>query len=141
MSSPALLPCFPLLATLQRQVEVQYVANWRKLKGLTEEQKHELVNLQVRVFGKLEDPLYEAKAVCACLGIRLKHCVQRMAHLEAEEKTIIEIEGERIEVVNESGLFTLIVKSVNPKAKVFYVWLRKEVIQQGSTVQNWPSLV
>lgn len=72
------------------------------------------------------EPWFSAVDVCAVLGIgNPSDAVRR---LDADEYTLVSIEGRSLNVVNEAGLFSLILGSRKPEARSFKRWVTHEVL-------------
>lgn len=73
---------------------------------------------------------FSAPDVCALLDI--KNVSDAVSSLEDDEKLVSEIpragQTRKVNMVNESGLYTLIFKSKKPSAKKFRKWVTKEVL-------------
>ena len=84
----------------------------------------------VRVVGTSDSPLWVAADVCDVLGI--KKARNALAGLEPDEKdarTVGTLGGpQEMLVVNEPGLYRLLLKSRKPEAKAFSRWLTHEVL-------------
>ncbi|MCU5425634.1 phage antirepressor [Bacillus tropicus] len=82
---------------------------------------------QVRTVVKGEDVWFVAKDVCEVLEI--KNTTQAMQKLDPEERTMFNIgrQGET-NIINESGLYSLIMTSRKPQAKTFKKWVTSEVL-------------
>ncbi|PGW89938.1 BRO family protein [Bacillus cereus] len=82
---------------------------------------------QVRTVVKDEDVWFVAKDVCEVLEI--KNTTQAMQKLDPEERTMFNIgrQGET-NIINESGLYSLIMTSRKPQAKAFKKWVTSEVL-------------
>jgi len=78
------------------------------------------------------DPWWVAKEVCGVLGIREAH--DTVKYLDEDEQTRINNPGltssrnPNVLIVNESGLYSLILRSRKPEAKVFKKWVTSEVL-------------
>ncbi len=76
------------------------------------------------------EPLFNAKDVCECLG--LKDVNKAVSKLDDEDKgtqTFRTLGGKQsMTVVNESGLYHLIFASYKEEAKIFKRWVTKEVL-------------
>lgn len=86
---------------------------------------------QIRMHVEDGEPLWVAKDVCDVLGIQKHH--DALARLDDDEKggpLIVDTLGGRQEVasINESGLYSLILRSRKPEAKAFRRWVTKEVL-------------
>ncbi|PFA26736.1 phage antirepressor Ant [Bacillus cereus] len=82
---------------------------------------------QVRTVVQGEDVWFVAKDVCEVLEI--KNTTQAMQKLDQEERTMFNIgrQGET-NIINESGLYSLIMTSRKPQAKAFKKWVTSEVL-------------
>lgn len=82
---------------------------------------------QVRTVVNGEDVWFVAKDVCEVLEI--KNTTQAMQKLDPEERTMFNIgrQGET-NIINESGLYSLIMTSRKPQAKAFKKWVTSEVL-------------
>ncbi|MEC2708096.1 phage antirepressor [Bacillus thuringiensis] len=82
---------------------------------------------QVRTVVQGEDVWFVAKDVCEVLEI--KNTTQAMHKLDPEERTMFNIgrQGET-NIINESGLYSLIMTSRKPQAKAFKKWVTSEVL-------------
>ncbi len=79
-----------------------------------------------------QQPWVVAKDLCETLGLTNSRDVVRRT-LDAEEWTVYEIHTPsrgkvRMQVVNESGVWALVIKSRKPEAKAVRKWLTSEVI-------------
>ena len=86
---------------------------------------------QVRSIFKDDEPVWVAKDVCAVLG--LKNHSQAIKKLDDDEKDGVTLNDpmgrpQQFTVVNESGLYHLIVRSDKPVAKEFRRWITHEVL-------------
>lgn len=84
--------------------------------------------LPVRVTEIDGEPWFVAADVCAALD--LSNPSETLKRLDADEVTLSQIEGSRrpVNLINESGLFALILRSDKPKAKPFRRWVTGEVL-------------
>jgi prophage antirepressor-like protein len=85
----------------------------------------------VRVFGTFENPLFVAADVCACLG--LTNISLALSRVDPDDVCSINVTDsvgrERsTRVVNESGLYELIIGSRKKDALAFKRWITKEVL-------------
>lgn len=85
----------------------------------------------LRVIDQNGDPWFVAKDVCTVLGIA--NTTMALRTLDADEQALNTVEGisrgnPRVNVVNESGLYSLILKSRKPEAKAFKKWVTSEVL-------------
>ncbi|MDM5188596.1 phage antirepressor [Bacillus sp. DX4.1] len=82
---------------------------------------------QVRTVIRGEDVWFVAKDVCEALEIR--NTTQAMQKLEEDERAMFNIGRQsNINIINESGLYTLIMTSRKPQARVFKKWVTSEVL-------------
>lgn len=85
---------------------------------------------EVRSFLLNQEPWFVAKDVCSILGI--SNSRQALSKLDDDEKLVSEVltSGQRrkMNVVNESGLYALIIRSNKPEAKAFRKWVTSEVL-------------
>jgi anti-repressor protein len=85
---------------------------------------------QVRVLEKDGQPWFIAKDVCECLEI--KNSRDAVSRLDEDEKDVVLTDtpggNQKLQVVNEYGLYTLILSSRKPEAKKFKRWITHEVI-------------
>ena len=89
-------------------------------------------NQQVRTIIQDSEPWFVAKDVCDVLG----HTNSRVAteRLDEDEKGVSKVYtpggGQEMTIINESGLYALVLTSNIPKAKAFKRWITHEVIPQ-----------
>ena len=78
------------------------------------------------------DPWWVAKDVCEILGLESTHkAVERLDEDEKGRKKIPTLGGEQeMWIINEPGLYSLILRSSKPEAKKFKRWITHEVIPQ-----------
>jgi prophage antirepressor-like protein len=97
----------------------------------------------IRVVMQDDQPWWVAADVCAALEIG--NPSDAIKRLDDDERTLVSIEGAsnglQVNAVNESGLYSLILGSRKPEAKMFKRWITHDVIpsirQTGSyTVPN-----
>lgn len=82
---------------------------------------------QVRVINKGGEPWFVAKDICEILDHKNPSVAIQM--LEEDERTKLSLGRQGpTNVVNESGLYTLIIKSNKPEAKKFRKWVTSEVL-------------
>ncbi|MEH7186523.1 phage antirepressor [Bacillus toyonensis] len=83
---------------------------------------------QVRTVAKGEDVWFVAKDVCEVLEI--KNTTQAVQKLDEDEVTMFNIGGlsGNTNIINESGLYSLIMTSRKPQAKSFKKWVTSEVL-------------
>ena len=84
---------------------------------------------EIRTLLKDGEPWFVAKDVCAVLGIQ--NVTQAVQRLEDDEHSMFDIGcsgGPERNMVNESGLYALILRSDKPEAKKFRKWVTSEVL-------------
>lgn len=83
---------------------------------------------KVRTVAKGEDVWFVAKDVCEVLEI--KNTTQAVQKLDEDEVTMFNIGGlsGNTNIINESGLYSLIMTSRKPQAKAFKKWVTSEVL-------------
>lgn len=84
---------------------------------------------EIRTLLKDGEPWFVAKDVCAVLGIQ--NVTQAVQRLEDDEHSMFDIGcsgGPERNMVNESGLYALILRSDKPEAKKFRKWVTQEVL-------------
>ena len=85
----------------------------------------------VREITKAGEPWFIAKDVCQTLGLTVKNSVR---YLDEDEKAKASIkhlssnEYRNVTVINESGLYSLILRSRKPEAKAFKKWVTSELL-------------
>jgi hypothetical protein len=78
------------------------------------------------------DPWFVAADVCSTLGVG--NVSQALSRLDGDEKTLISNEGApaggppSLNLINEPGLYTLVLGSRKPEAKRFKRWVTHEVL-------------
>jgi anti-repressor protein len=86
---------------------------------------------EVRVIEKDGEPWFVAKDICNILGLEARDSVR---YLDDDEKSNVSSKhigqngGRDPLVINESGLYSLILKSRKPEAKKFKKWITSEVL-------------
>jgi prophage antirepressor-like protein len=88
-------------------------------------------NQSVRTLVINDSPWFVAADVCAVL--ELKNVTMTLRQLDDDEQALSSIEGlsrgnETANIISESGLYALILRSRKPKAKVFRKWVTSEVL-------------
>lgn len=87
-------------------------------------------NNDVRVIIQDGNPWFVAADVCAVLGV--KNHRDSLMHLDDDEKGVVlndTLGGkQQVSVVNESGLYALVLRSRKPEAKKFTKWVTSEVL-------------
>ena len=85
---------------------------------------------RVRVIMRLGDPWFVAKDACDCLEIT--NVSQACQTLDDDEKGIYKVYtlggSQDMMLISESGLYTLVMRSNKPEAKVFRKWVTSEVL-------------
>lgn len=83
---------------------------------------------EVRSFIKNGEPWFVAKDVCDILG--LTNPSESLKALDDDEKSTLRISegGPAVNIINESGLYTLVLRSRKPEAKKFKKWVTTEVL-------------
>ncbi|ACE79994.1 putative antirepressor [Mycobacterium phage Pukovnik] len=87
-----------------------------------------VINAEVRVVTIEGEPWFVAKDVCEVLGLTNPTVV--VSRLDADERAKFDLGpfAPAANVVNESGLYALIVRSDKPQAKAFRKWVTSEVL-------------
>lgn len=87
----------------------------------------------VRVVMRNDDPWFVASDVCAALGY--DHVPHAMRMLDDDERSSVRLVDRtenggnpNVSIINESGLFSLILRSRKPEAKRFKKWVTSEVL-------------
>lgn len=97
---------------------------------MTEVQQFQFGPTAVRVIDREGEPWFVAKDVCDVLEV--DNTSQALSRLDEEEKnTIILNEGignPQKAIINESGLYSLVLSSRKPEAKAFKKWVTSEVL-------------
>lgn len=97
----------------------------------------DLVNVfdgrKVRVFLIKREPWWVLRDVCEVLGLQSPHKVAE--RLDADERKQIPVidslgRSQDTEIINESGLYSVILRSDKPEAKRFKKWITSEVLPQ-----------
>ena len=86
---------------------------------------------QVRTINKDGEPWFVAADVCRALD--LGQVTNTIRRLDDDEKALISIKGisrgnDQVSIVNEPGLYSLVLGSRKPEAKAFKRWITHEVI-------------
>jgi len=134
--SPACLQSVPTAAIpfLPSKIKVAYLLPERK--SIMDNKIEVFKNEQ---FGEIRTALIENEpwfvAVDVCRALEIGNSSQAISRLDADEKmiTLISNEGNKrgnpnMTVVNEPGLYTLILSSRKPEAKAFKRWITHDVI-------------
>ncbi len=84
----------------------------------------------IRIVSIDNEPWFIAADVCRALEIG--HITDAMRRLDADERTLVSIEGASnglpVNAVNEPGLYSLVLGSRKPEAKAFKRWITHDVI-------------
>jgi prophage antirepressor-like protein len=102
-----------------------------KLKGkIMELQVFNNSQFKVRTLLKDEEIWFVAKDVCEALGFKNRYT--SIALLDDDEKVLHNMDtpggSQNITIINESGLYSLILRSRKPEAKAFKKWITSEVL-------------
>lgn len=85
---------------------------------------------QIRIIEQNEQPWFVAKDVCEALEI--KNARDALTRLEEDEKANVGLtdgsQNRKMNIVNEYGLYNLVLASRKPEAKAFKRWITHEVI-------------
>ncbi|HVY71960.1 MAG TPA: BRO family protein [Verrucomicrobiae bacterium] len=86
---------------------------------------------EVRVLGTPEEPLFVLADLCRALG--LGNASMAAQRLNSDDLRLMEVtdslgRAQNAHVVNESGMYDLILRSDRPEAKAFRRWVTKEVL-------------
>lgn len=85
-------------------------------------------NNEVRTIDQDGEPWFVAKDVCDVLT--LTNPTETVKSLDSDEKSTLRISegGPEINIISESGLYTLVIRSNKPEAKTFKRWITHEVL-------------
>ena len=93
-------------------------------------QLFENAGFKIRVIMRASEPWFVAKDACDCLEI--VNVSQACQTLDEDEKGIYKVYtlggSQDMTLISESGLYTLIMRSNKPEAKVFRKWVTSEVL-------------
>lgn len=85
---------------------------------------------EFRVFNRDGEPWFVLADVCRSLGI--KNTSDAAARLDDDEKGVAQIDtlggSQKLRIINESGLYSLILRSEKPEAKRLKKWVTAEVL-------------
>ena len=85
---------------------------------------------RVRVVMRCSDPWFVAKDACDCL--KITNVSKACQTLDEDEKGITKVYtlggSQDMMLISESGLYTLVMRSNKPDAKVFRKWVTSEVL-------------
>lgn len=103
----------------------------RKGKTMNELKIFDYAGNQVRTIQKDGEPWFVLKDVCAVLGLGTpKRVAERLEEDEVSQTHFIDSIGRRqaTMIINESGLYHVILRSDKPEAKPFRRWVTSEVL-------------
>lgn len=81
----------------------------------------------VRTVTKDNEPWFVAKDVCNVLGVQ--NATQAVAQLDEDERSMFYIGRQgNTNIINESGLYALVIRSNKPNARKFRKWITAEVL-------------
>ena len=84
----------------------------------------------VRAIDREGTPWFSAADVCAALGV--KNYRDSVAHLDEDERGVVSTDTlggqQQMTIVNESGLYALVLRSRKPEARRFAKWVTAEVL-------------
>ena len=136
--SPACLQSVPTAASpfLLSKIKMAHLLPERKSVTVMDNKIEVFKNEQ---FGEIRTALIENEpwfvAIDVCRALEIGNSSQAISRLDADEKmiTLISNEGNKrgnpnMTVVNEPGLYTLILSSRKPEAKAFKRWITHDVI-------------
>lgn len=83
-------------------------------------------NFAIRTVTINGEPWFVASDICA--AIEIGNTSQAVSYLDDDESTLITNEGHPFNVISESGLYSLILRSRKPQAKAFKRWVTHEVL-------------
>ena len=85
--------------------------------------------LELRVIDREGSPWFVAKDVCSVLGVQNTTDALKK-HVDADDRASLKLglTGSAVNIINESGLYSLILKSRKPEAKAFKRWVTSEVL-------------
>jgi prophage antirepressor-like protein len=85
---------------------------------------------EVRTVQKENEPWWLLRDACDCIGIG--NSSDAASRLDDDEKGVAQIDTlggkQNVAIINESGLYNLILRSDKPEAKVFKKWITSEVL-------------
>ena len=90
-------------------------------------------NTPIRVIEKDGNPWFVASEVCGVLGIA--NATDAVRRLDDDEYALVTIEGisrgnDKANIINESGLYSIVLTSRKPEAKRFKKWVTSEVLPE-----------
>lgn len=100
-----------------------------------------------RVIDRNGEPWFVLSEICGHLGIA--NVADAAARLDDDEKGIVKADtpggAQRLRIVNESGLYSIVLRSNKPEAKRFKKWITAEVLpsirKTGSYGGNIPAFI
>lgn len=94
---------------------------------------------KVRIVDIHGDPWFVAKDVCEVLGHT--HTPHAMRMLDKDEKGVQKVDtlggAQRLSVINESGLYVLVMRSRKPEVRKFAKWVTSEVLPEIRRTGNY----
>lgn len=85
---------------------------------------------QVRMITRNDEPWFVATDVCAVLEIN--NARQAVSYLDADEKDVTTNDTlggrQKLNVINEAGLYSIVLRSRKPEAKAFKRWITHDVL-------------
>lgn len=95
---------------------------------------------KVQIYSDPDEPLFHGQEICELLGIGdFKRALKR---LDDDERIMGKADsfwhGQRVIFITESGLYTLILESRKPEAKVFKRWITHEVLPSLRRYGQYP---
>lgn len=93
---------------------------------------------EIRVVLINDEPWFVAKDVCEIL--ELEQVSRALSRLDEDEKRLFKVtpsESQQMNIVSESGLYTLILSSRKPETKPFKKWVTSEVLPQIRKVGSY----
>lgn len=85
---------------------------------------------RVRTAGTPEEPLFCLADLCKALGLSASHVKPRLSDGVVSTDTVLDSKGRRnkLNFVNEDGLYDVILDSRKPEARAFRKWITSEVL-------------
>lgn len=97
---------------------------------------------QLRAVLRNDEPWFVAADVCAALGLNNNR--QAVTRLDDDERGVTTVDtssgDQQMTVINESGLYSLILTSRKPEAKRFKKWVTSEVLPSIRKIGRYESL-
>lgn len=84
----------------------------------------------IRTAGTAENPLFCLTDICKALGLQARHVKARLDNDVVSTDTVADSKGRknRLNFVNEDGLYDVILDSRKPEARAFRKWVTSEVL-------------